>query len=133
MASSLVAGVWGGLAWARNRPSVTFWYLLRAAQGAVVGQAVLGVLLLLEGDEPSEKLHYVYGLAPLVVSLVTESMRAGAAQRELDGGALDSADREERRHATLRIVRYETGVMAAGALLIFGLAVRAGMTSGHLF
>ena len=35
---NLVAGVLGGVAWLRDRPSIPFWYLLRAAQVAVFFQ-----------------------------------------------------------------------------------------------
>lgn len=133
MVASLVAGVWGAQAWLRQRPSVTFWYLLRLSQGFVIAQVVLGALLVVSGKEPEDELHYVYGLLPLAISLITESMRAGGAQRELRGLDIDSLTEAEQEQVALRVVRFETGVMALGALIIFGLALRAGMTSGHLF
>ncbi len=43
---NLAAGVIGGWAWWKLRPSVPFWYLLRFAQVAVFIQAALGGLLL---------------------------------------------------------------------------------------
>ena len=61
IALNLVAGVWGGIAWWAERPSVGFWYVLRAAQVAVVVQVLLGGLLLLLGHEAADSLHYVYG------------------------------------------------------------------------
>ncbi len=43
---NLAAGVIGGWAWWKLRPSIPFWYLLRSAQVAVFIQAALGALLL---------------------------------------------------------------------------------------
>lgn len=133
MVASLAAGVWGAQAWLRHRPSVTFWYVLRLSQGFVIAQVFLGALLVLSGREVADELHYAYGLLPLVISLITESMRAGGAQRELRDVDLDSLTEADQEGIALRIVRFETGIMALGALIIFGLALRAGMTSGHLF
>jgi hypothetical protein len=131
---NLVAGVWGAVAWLGNRPSVAFWYLLRAAQASVVLQVLLGVLLLVAGHQADDPLHYMYGSAPLLVNLFAEGMRAGAAQRELPEG-LDFATlgAAEQRTIALRIVRREMGVMTLGALLIVAFAFRAAQVSGHMF
>src|SRR5689334_2151204 len=110
IATSLVAGVWGGLAWLRHRPSVGFWYALRVEQVAVVLQAALGAILLLSGREASSGLHYVYGVAPLLVSLLAEGARAGAAERELTGIDFEALPRERQRLTALAIVRRETGI-----------------------
>jgi hypothetical protein len=83
IALNLLAGAWGGIAWLKQRPSVSFWYILRAAQVAVVLQVLAGAVLVLLGEEATGALHYVYGLAPLLVSLLAEGARAGAAEREL--------------------------------------------------
>ena len=80
---NLAAFAVGGIAWFRDRPSVPFWYLLRAAQVAVFLQALLGGLLVFTGHEPADDLHYLYGILPLVVSFLAEGARAGAAEREL--------------------------------------------------
>ena len=129
---NLLAGAWGGLAWLAERPSVGFWYALRAAQAAVVVQVLLGGLLVLLGREASEALHYVYGLAPLVVSLLAEGARAGVADREVGGLAFDALPRERQRLIALAIVRRETGIMAVSALVIFFLALRAALTTPAL-
>src|SRR3954470_23091693 len=84
LASNALAAGWGVVAWARKDPSVAFWPLLRVAQAFVVVQAVLGLLLLAQGERPHDDLHVLYGIAPLVISLVSESMRVGVAQRELE-------------------------------------------------
>lgn len=126
-----LAGGWGGVAWLRHSPSVVFWYLLRVAQAAVVLQAGIGLALVLGGRTPPDALHLVYGIAPLVVALVTEAMRVGAAQRELeDAGDLEEAPRAEQVAVARRVVRRETGIMAVGALVILTLALRAAFTAG---
>ena len=134
MVSNLVAGLWGVGAWIAQRPSVWFWYLLRVAQGSVIAQVILGALLLISGREAADGLHYMYGVAPLVVNLFAEGMRAGAAQRELpedvDFKALGAG---EQRTIALRIVRREMGTMALAALLVVAFAFRAAQVSGHMF
>ena len=61
LVTNLVAGAWGAIAWYRNQPSVSFWYLLRVAQATVVVQVLAGSVLLLLGNEAPDGLHYVYG------------------------------------------------------------------------
>jgi hypothetical protein len=129
---NLVAGVWGGLAWLTQRPSVGFWYALRAAQVAVVAQVLLGGLLVSTGHQAGNGLHYVYGILPLLVSLLAEAARAGAAERELGDADFEALPRESQRAIALAIVRREAGIMAVSALVVFGLAVRAATTSGAL-
>ena len=80
---NLVAGALGGIAWYRERSSIPFWYLLRAAQASVFLQVMLGGLLVFTGHKPAESLHYLYGILPIFVSLLAEGARTGAAQREL--------------------------------------------------
>jgi hypothetical protein len=133
LVTNLVAGTVGGVAWLRHEPSIPFWYLLRVAQGAVVLQVLLGTILLLLGDEAANGLHYVYGALPLAVSLLAEAVRAGAAERELEGLDFDALPQDRQRRFALAIVRRETGIMAVSALVVFGLALRAAGTSGHLF
>ncbi|MGH2950571.1 MAG: hypothetical protein ACRDKX_00820 [Solirubrobacterales bacterium] len=131
--TNLVAGGWGAAAWIRSHPSAAFWHLLRIAQAAVVAQVLLGAVLVLLGRESPDGLHYIYGLLPLVVSLLAEAIRAGAAERELVGLDFDSLPRERQRLIALAIVRRETGIMAASALIVLFLALRAAGTSGELF
>jgi hypothetical protein len=126
---NLVAGGWGGIAWLRQQPSVAFWYVLRAAQASVVLQVMLGGLLVVTGHHAEQGLHYVYGILPLAVSLLAEAARAGAAQQELGDTNFESLPRDRQRLLALAIVRRETGIMAASALVIFALAVRAATTS----
>jgi hypothetical protein len=134
IALNLFAGVWGAAAWVAGRPSVAFWYLLRVAQVSVVVQVLLGALLLVSGREAVDAIHYMYGTAPLLVSLIAEGMRAGAAQRELpEQVAFESLPAVEQRAIALRIVRREMGIMALACLLIVAFAVRAAQVSGGLF
>ena len=130
IALNLAAFGFGGVAWLRERASIPFWYLLRAAQVSVFIQAMLGGLLVLTGHEPDDNLHYLYGILPLVISFLAEGARAGAAQRELgeiDFEALPEADQQS---LALAIVRREMGIMAVSCGVIFFLALRAAGTSG---
>jgi hypothetical protein len=131
LATNLLAGVWGGIAWARRDPSVWFWYLLRVAQAVVVVQVTLGLILLATDHRAGDELHYAYGVSLLVVTLVTEGMRAGAAQRELEVVEdVDALTPDEQRDVARRVVMREMGVMTIGALLVTTLALRAAMTGG---
>jgi hypothetical protein len=130
IATSLVAGAWGAAAWLRRAPSVGFWYALRIAQVAVVLQVGLGAILLLSGRESPSGLHYLYGVLPVLVSLLAEAARAGAADRELVGLDFESLPAERQRSIAAAIVRRETGIMAVSALVIFLLAVRAATSAG---
>jgi len=131
LATNLLAGVWGAVAWARKDPSVWFWYLLRVAQVVVVVQVTLGGILLATGHRAQDELHYVYGVSLLLVTLVTEGMRAGAAQTVLaEVGDLDSLTPRQQREVAHKVVLREMGVMTIGALLVTTLALRAAMTGG---
>jgi ABC-type phosphate transport system auxiliary subunit len=133
LATNLVAGAWGLFAWLTRRPSVAFWYLLRIAQIAIVLQTVLGVALLLSGRKAGSDLHYLYGLLPLPLMLMTEMMRVGAAQHVV--GDIDYAKipDQEARQLAMKIFIAETRVMALGCLIIAALSLRAATTSGGLF
>jgi heme A synthase len=120
----------GGIAWYRNRPSIPFWYLLRAAQAAVFLQTMLGGLLVFTGHEPDDSLHYLYGILPLVVSLIAEGARTGAAERELRDIDIESLAPDAQQAVALAIVRREMGIMAVSCGVILFLALRAAGTSG---
>ncbi len=128
---SLVAGVWGGAAWLRQRPTTGFWYVLRAMQVAVAVQVMFGTLLLFLGHQSADKLHYVYGALPLLVSLLGEGARAGAATHELEDVDFEALEPERQRLVALAILRRETGIMALSAIVIFFLALRAAGTSAE--
>jgi hypothetical protein len=133
LATNLVAAVWGAIGWARKDAgaSIVFWPLLRLAQATVVVQVVLGLLLVARGESAPDGLHIVYGLAPLVVSLVSEGMRVAVAQHELEQVEdLDALARSEQVALAKRVALGEMGVMTVGALLILTLALRAFQTGG---
>lgn len=130
---SFVSGVWGVAAWLTRRPSVLFWRLLRVTQVAIVLQTILGISLLLSDYKAFSDLHYLYGLLPLPLMLITEMMRIGAAQQVVGETDYTKLPEEEARELALRIFIAETRVMALGSLIIAALALRAGTTSGNFF
>jgi heme A synthase len=130
IALNAAAGLVGGLAWYRDRPSINFWYLLRAAQVSVFVQALLGGLLVVTGHEQEDGLHYLYGILPLVVSFIAEGARADAAQREVGDLDYESIPQAEQESLALAIVRREMGIMAVSCGVIFFLGLRAAGTSG---
>jgi hypothetical protein len=133
LVTNAVAAGWGAVGWLRHnaRAAIVFWPLLRAAQATVVVQAMLGLLLLARGASAPDGLHVIYGIVPLFVSLISEGMRAGVAQRELeDVDDVDALQRSEQITLARRVALGEMGVMTVGALLILTLALRAYQTGG---
>jgi hypothetical protein len=133
LVGNLAAGAWGAWSWWRDRPQVGFWYLLRAAQAIVVLQVIVGSILVLSGHQAVDDLHYVYGVLPLVVTLLAEGARAGVAERELTGLDFDALPVARQRLIAAAISRRETGIMSVSALVVFLLALRAAGTSSGLF
>jgi hypothetical protein len=131
--SNAIAAGWGAIGWLRKdaRASLVFWPLLRVAQATVVVEAVLGFLLLARGASAPDGLHVAYGVSPLVITVISEAMRAGIAQRELDDvDDVDALERGEQVALAKRVALGEMGVMTVGALLILTLALRAYQTGG---
>jgi hypothetical protein len=130
VAVNLAAGAWGAWAWWRERPAPGFWPLLRAGQALVAVEAALGGALLLAGEE-LPPLHLVYGLTPLAVALFAEQLRVVSAQTELDRRGLAGREavaalsESDRRQLVRAIVRREIGVMAASAVVVALLGIRA--------
>jgi heme A synthase len=127
---NLAAFAVGGLAWFRERSSIPFWYLLRAAQAAVLLQTMLGGLLVITNHKPDESIHYLYGLLPLLVSFIAEGARTGAAERELRDIDVEALPPEGQEEVALAIVRREMGIMAVSCGVILFLALRALTTGG---
>jgi hypothetical protein len=133
LVANAVAAGWGAVGWLRRdaRMSIGFWPLLRVAQATVVVEVVVGFILLARGASAPDGLHVAYGVAPLVISLVSEGLRAGVAQRELDQvDDLERMERSEQVAIAKRVALGEMGVMTVGALLIVTLALRAYQTGG---
>ena len=130
VAVNLAAGAWGAWAWWQWRPAPGFWPLLRTGQALVAVEAALGGALLLAGED-LPPLHLVYGLTPLAVALFAEQLRVVSAQTELDRRGLEGREavaalsESDRRQLVRAIVRREIGVMAASALVVALLGVRA--------
>jgi hypothetical protein len=125
-----LAGVLGGWAWWRGVRVRAFWPLLRAGQALVVLQAVGGAVLLIQGRS-LPRLHLIYGLVPLAVAFVAEQLRLASAdivlsQHDVEGTEDFAKLPDSEQHALVAlIVRRETGVMAASALVVALLAGRA--------
>jgi hypothetical protein len=133
LVANAVAAGWGAAGWLRRdaRMSIVFWPLLRVAQATVVVEVVVGFILLARGASAPDGLHVAYGVAPLVISLVSEGLRAGVAQRELDEvDDLEGLKRSEQVAIAKRVALGEMGVMTVGTLLIVTLALRAYQTGG---
>ena len=133
LASNLLAAGWGAVGWLRKdaAASIVFWPLLRVAQALVAVQVVVGLLLLARGATAPDGLHVAYGVSLLLITLVSEAMRAGVAQKELEGVPdLDALERSEQVALARRVALGEMGVMTIGALLIVTLALRAYQTGG---
>ncbi len=129
LATNFAAAVWGSVAWLRRIPSVIFWYLLRVAQGVVILQVALGLFLLIgQGKRADSGLHYLYGVALLVIALVAEAFRAGVAAREIEKREIDDIETLERREQVLlarAVVRNEMGIMTISVIAVVTLALRA--------
>jgi hypothetical protein len=130
IAVNLVAGAWGAWCWWRVRPAPGFWPLLRTGQALVMVTALDGGILIALGDELPE-LHLIYGLVPLGVSFLAEQLRVVSAetvmsQRGLEGRAdIEALSPDRQRSLVEAILRREMGVMAASALVVAALGVRA--------
>ena len=95
-------------------------------------QVALGGLLLLGGREALDGLHYVYGVLPVLVSLLAEGARIQAGEHELEGLDFESLPRERQAAVAAAISRRETGIMAVSALVVLGLSLRAAFLSSVL-
>jgi hypothetical protein len=124
-AVNAVAALFGGWRWWAVRPSRAFWWVVRA------GQAVAAGVLAAAGLHPADGLYWLYALLPVAVGFVAEQLRLASAQTVLDARDLEDAQavgrlpEDEQRSVVLQIVRRELGVMAAAALVICFLALRA--------
>jgi hypothetical protein len=130
-----VAGLVAGLLWWRVQPQPWAWWPIRAGQIAAVLLAVVGGVQAISGEKPDDGLFYLYALLPMAVGFVAEQLRLASAQTVLDARDLDDAqavgklDADGQRSVVLAILRRELGVMAAAALVIAFLALRAAGTA----
>jgi len=130
IAVNAVAGLYGAYAWWRHLTPRAFWPLLRIGQALVMIEAVDGAILLAMGRELPQ-LHLIYGLVPLGVSFLAEQLRLASAdtllsQRGLEGRKdVEALPPAEQQQLVRDIVRREMGVMAASAIVVALLGVRA--------
>jgi hypothetical protein len=138
-ALNALSGSLGAWLWFRReqsgRPAAAFWLLLRVGQGsALVLAAAIGSLAA-AGTYSTEQLFYLYALLPLAVAFVAEQLRVVSAQTILDqrgladAAAVGGLPEPEQRAIVAEIVRREIGVMAASALVVVFLALRAASTA----
>jgi heme A synthase len=131
----VVVAVYGAWLWRQASLTRWFWRLLRTAQAVVVLQVALGGILVATGSKPPG-LHVLYGILPLLVSVIAESLRAASAQLVLDQRGLESAQAvrqlpdTEQREVVVAIIRREMAVMALAALVVVVLLARAAQTHG---
>ena len=125
-----VAGLLGGIAWLTHRKVPGFWPLLRASQALILIEAVTGAALVLDGKD-LPRLHLIYGLVPIAVAFLAEQLRLLSATQVLerheleDSKAVARLPKDEQHALVALIVRRETGTMAASALVVTLLALRA--------
>jgi hypothetical protein len=128
---NLAAGLLGAWQWWRSTPGSLFWRVLRAGQATTALAALDGLILVAMGEELPE-LHLVYGLTPLGVSFLAEQLRLASADTVLqardlpDAQAMRGLPDSEQHAIVLQIMRRELGVMAASALVVAVLGLRAG-------
>ena len=128
-------GLFGAWRWYRVLEARRFWPALRAAQAASVLFAAYAGTLAALGDGPPDGLFVLYALLPVAVNVVAEQLRIASAQTVLDARGLESAAAlgnrpdPEQRSVVRQILRRELGVMAASALVVAFLALRAAGTA----
>jgi hypothetical protein len=129
--SNGIAGIVAAWLWWRVEPHAFAWLLVRAGQVAAVAQAIGAGVFAVAGLQPADDLYWLYALLPVAVGFVAEQLRLTSAQTVLDARDLEDAQAvgrlpaDEQRSIVLQIVRRELGVMAAAALVITFLALRA--------
>jgi hypothetical protein len=134
-----LAGLEGLWSFYRGDPTARsariFWPLLRVGQGSALTLALAVGSLAAAGKYPREDLFYLYALLPLAIALLAEQLRLASAQvvldqRGLEGpGAVGELPGDEQHELMAAIVRRELGVMAASALVVVFLALRAAGTA----
>jgi hypothetical protein len=126
-----VAGLVSAVLWWRVEPRPYAWILIRIGQATAIGQALAAGVLAASGLQPKDGLYWLYALLPVAVGFVAEQLRLASAeivlqQRDLDDAqAVGGLPEDQQRSVVLQIVRRELGVMAAAALVIAFLALRA--------
>jgi hypothetical protein len=131
IAVNWLAALLGGLAWLTRRRIPGFWWLLRSGQALIIVEAVTGAALLLDGKD-LPRLHLIYGLVPIAVAFVAEQLRLASADSVLQARGLEDAqemrglEEASQQAIVTAILLREMAIMAASALVVVVLALRAG-------
>jgi hypothetical protein len=126
-----VVGAYGWMRWYRVQESRGFWLGVRAGQLASLAFGLLVGALWIGGRRPDDDLFYIYALLPLAIGMLAEQLRLAAAEQVLIARGLENAQavgelpEEEQQSVVVSILRREMGVMAAAALVVCFLALRA--------
>jgi hypothetical protein len=76
--TNAIVGIWGLIAYRRNRPPAGIYMQLLA-----LAQATLGLILLSDGYRPGDKLHFAYGLLPLLAIAYPYALRGEDGRKNL--------------------------------------------------
>ena len=129
LVANAVAATWGGVAWMRQAR--------RSCSGTCCGwrrpsswsRSALGLFLLIgQGKRADDDLHYLYGVSPLVVALVSEATARGRRPARARMAGIEDVEALERREQVLlararRAAR--DGHHDVGLILIVTLALSA--------
>jgi hypothetical protein len=106
---SLALGLWAAWSYFRGHGvNASFWGALIIGEVVMLGQGLIGVVLVLGGARPADVLHFLYGV---LVALAWPSVYV---------------------YTNARAGRSEAAIYALVSLFIFGLSIRAVMTGGSL-
>jgi len=128
-------GLVGAWRWYRVAPTDALWPAVRAGQAAAAAQGVVAAILALSGYEPREGLFWLYALLPVLIGVLAEQLRLLAAEQVLERRGLEDAQalrgrpEREQRSVVVEIMRRELGVMAAAAVVVAFLSLRAAMVA----
>jgi hypothetical protein len=79
-----VVAIWGYTAYRRDSPpGGAFTQVLALAQTTVIAQATLGLILVSDGYRPADKLHFAYGLLPLLAIAYPYALRGEDGRRNI--------------------------------------------------
>jgi hypothetical protein len=106
---AVAMGVWAAWSYFRGQGvNSNYWGALVIGEIVMIGQGILGVILVLSGQMPSDVIHFLYGV---LVALSWPGVYV---------------------YTNARAGRSEAALYAIVSFFVFGLAVRAIMTGGTL-
>ena len=124
------AGLVGGIAWYRDRPSIPFWYLLRPPRSRSSSRPCSAASSSSPTTNPRTASTTSTGSCPSSSPSSPRAPALDAAQREVGDLDPESLTADEQESLALAIVRREMGIMAVSCGVIFFLGLRAAGTSG---